>query len=226
MNVYCDIETIPCEDPVIIAEISKTITAPAQYKKQESIDEWMRDNRESALKERLAKTSFDGLYGRIACISWAIDNEGVLSTTPEMNERECIESFFYSVYHKSGMSYHGGALHQSIVLVGHNIAGFDLPFLKHRAIILGIEPPASIKKAMKARPWDKEVADTMLMWSQDRERRVGLSKLCRAFGIEDDDDIDGSMVAELWKSDPERVIRHCKIDVEKVRKVYSRLAII
>ena len=107
--------------------------------------------------------------------------------------------------------------------VGHNLAGFDLPYLKHRAIVHGIKPPASLMRAMNAKPWDSSIADTMLMWSADRERRVGLDKLCRAMGIKGKDGFDGSMVAQTWPVDPERVIAYCKDDVERVRALHARL---
>lgn len=213
MNIYFDIETLPTDDESVIAEIGKTITSPANYKKPETIAQWMEENYESMLAEKVAKTSFDGLYGRVACIAWAIGDGEVVSSCGGSSflEIDAI-STFYDWVESNGS-----------VFVGHNIAGFDLPFLKHRSMILGIKPPKTILEAMNAKPWDKSIADTMLMWSADREKRVSMNRLCKAFGIADKGDFDGSMVAETWKTDPQKVIDYCKDDVERTRQIYKRM---
>lgn len=212
MNIYFDIETLPTDDESVIAEIGKTISAPANYKKQETIDQWMKENHAIALAEKVEKTSFDGLYGKIACIAWATGDGNVASSYGgATQEAEAIKQF-YSLIESVGT-----------VFVGHNIAGFDLPFLKHRSMILGIKPPKNMLEAMNAKSWDKCIADTMLMWSSDREKRVSMNKLCNAFGIPDKGEFDGSMVAETWKTDPQKVIDYCKEDVARTRQIYKRM---
>lgn len=223
MNVFLDIETLPTNDPEVIAEFSASITAPAQYKKPESIEQWLVENREAALAEKIAKTSFDGLYGRIACIAWAFDDGQVLSTDATDSETDCLAEFFQSIRDYPAIEYNGGTATQPLTFVGHNIAGFDIPFIKHRAIILGVTPPSSFRMAMSARPWGSEVADTMLMWSQDREKRASMDKLCRAFGIPGKGEFDGSMVAATWTADPKKVISYCTDDVRRTREIYKRL---
>ena len=112
-------------------------------------------------------------------------------------------------------------IHES--LCGHNISGFDLPFIKHRAIINGMKPPITLLNAINAKPWEDCIQDTMLLWSQDRQKRVSMDSLCKALGIEGKGDFDGSMVAETWPIDPEKVIEYCKDDVERTRKIYKKL---
>lgn len=212
MTIFFDIETLPCDDPVLIEEIGKTITAPGNFKKQESIDEWMVLNKGIELQRLVSKTSFDGMYGRIACIAWALDDLEVLSTSNDMSESDVIEEFY--TFLNEG--------HDKI-FCGHNLHGFDLPFLKHRSIVLGIKPPRYLLEAMNAKSWDQCIQDTMLMWCPDRDKRVSMSKLCRALGIEDKGDMDGSKVAETWVTDPDKVIDYCKADVERTRQIYKRL---
>jgi hypothetical protein len=51
-----------------------------------------------------------------------------------------------------------------------------------------------------------------------------LTDLCEAFGIEVDDTIDGSQVAERWDAgDIDTIVRHCEADVERVRELYARI---
>jgi predicted PolB exonuclease-like 3'-5' exonuclease len=225
MNIYLDIETLPTTDANLIAEMAKTITAPGQYKKQDSIDAWLSENRESALKELVAKTSFDGIFGSIACICYAFDDGEIYSV--DMNssgdEKTMLEHIYSHVFDQTAVAHHSGMANSAATFVGHNIAGFDLPFLKHRSIIQNVKPPVAVLRAMAAKPWGAEIADTILMWSPEREKRVSMDKLCRAFGIPGKGDFDGSMIAETWPVDPQKVISYCKGDVDRTRQIYKRL---
>lgn len=222
MIITFDIETLPCSDQEVIESLAATIQPPAQYKKQESIEAWMADNKEQALKELVSKTALDSLYGSIACISYAFDDGDPHSVhTVGNTEFEMLEQFYIHLSQMADVVYQGGVTSHLIIFSGHNLAGFDLPFLKHRSIIKGINPPASLRKAMNAKPWDSCIADTMLMW--DSNKRVSMAKLCKALGIEGKGDIDGSMVAEVWKTDPHKVIRYCEGDVIRTRQIYKRL---
>ena len=209
-----DIETLPTQNEEVIKKISAGIKPPGNIKKKESIDAWMAENYEISLKEAIAKTSFDGSYGRIACICAAgIDRENLFGTGYEMTEEEAIRSFYDFVFDTMPKSF-----------CGHNIAGFDLPFLKHRSIILGIKPPDAMLRAMKAKPWDDCIKDTMLMWNSDRDKRISLDTICWLLGIDHGHpDFNGSMVAENWITDPAGVINYCLSDVIATREVYNRL---
>ncbi|WP_299079016.1 hypothetical protein [uncultured Paraglaciecola sp.] len=212
--IVFDIETLPCNDQETILELQKEIKAPGQFKKPESIAVWMKENKEAELEKIVSKTSFDGMYGRVACIAWAFDDGEILSTNDYMSEAEAITLFYDSIENSSIREY---------LFCGHNIAGFDLPFLKHRSIILGIRPPNKLLEAMNAKPWDICIADTMLMWSADKHKQGSMDRLCKAFGIYGKGDFDGSMVAETWLTDPQKVIDYCKDDVHRTREMYKKL---
>lgn len=223
MNLYLDIETLPTNDPEVIAEIAAAIKPPANYSKPETIAKWMDENKEAAIKEAVHKTGFSGMYGSIACICYAFDDEKVFSVDCREGEARMLEQLYSHVYDMAGIKTHDGLVQQPITLVGHNIIGFDLPFIKHRSIILGVIPPLGMRKSFDAKPWSNEVADTMLMWSADKEKRASMDKLCRAFGIPGKGDFDGSMVAETWPVDPQKVIDYCKNDVIRTRQMHKRL---
>jgi hypothetical protein len=208
-----DIETLPTQDAEIIEQLRATIKPPATHKKPETIAAWMEENAESSLADLVAKTSFEGIYGRIACIAWS-DGDGVFATSPDNTEREVIALFY---------SFIENECHDTEKFCGHNIVGFDLPFLKHRSIILGIKPPRALLAAMNAKPWDACIADTMLMWSSDPHKRGSMDRLCKAFGIAGKDGFDGSMVAETWPIDPQKVIEYCKDDVRRTIEMHKRI---
>jgi DNA polymerase elongation subunit (family B) len=56
------------------------------------------------------------------------------------------------------------------VLVGHNIIGFDLPFMWKRCMVLGIKPPAWFPRN-PSKYSSEMVRDTMLLWDQDQRAR-------------------------------------------------------
>jgi predicted PolB exonuclease-like 3'-5' exonuclease len=134
-----------------------------------------------------------------------------------------LEHFYSHVYDLSTVAHNRGTAEKLMQFCGHNIAGFDLPFLKHRSIIHGVKPPAQLLKAMNGKPWDAGVLDTLLMWSSDPHKRGSMNRLCKALGIVGKGDFDGSMVAETWPVDPQKVISYCKDDIRRTREIYRRL---
>lgn len=209
-----DIETIQTDDPVIIAEIAATITHPKTMSKAETIAKWAEEEKPKAVEEAVSKTSFDGTYGRICCIGWAVDRDEPMAIC-SANEREVIETFLAAVREAHNMAGH--------TFVGHNITSFDLRFLWQRCIINRIKPSTSIPFA--AKPWDKAIGDTMTMWNPERERRIGLDRLCKALGVPTSKgDMDGSKVHKTFLAgELDKIARYCKDDVAATRECYLRM---
>jgi len=223
MLIYLDNETLPATDPAVVSEIQAGIKPPGNLKKAETIEAWWKDEGEKAKADAVSKTSFDGLYGRICCICYAFDDGEVYSESGD-DEKTLLENFYSHFFDVTTTNVYEGFAYMPVTIVGHNVAGFDLPFLKHRSIINRVKPPKQILDAMNAKPWDKCIADTMLMWSSDNQKRASMDKLCRAFGIQNKGDFDGSMVASTWPVDPQKVISYCKDDVRRTREIYQRIA--
>jgi len=237
MNIFLDIETIPAQSPDVLAEIRAVkqaeldaaiaaIKPPGQYKKQESIDQWMAEEApkieaglraqfESDVDAEYRKTSFDGAYGQICVIGWAVDDKPA-QTVFSMHEQTVLERFQDQL---------GKANPFESCVVGHNVASFDLRFLNHRHIVNGIKPHPVISRAASAKPWESEkVFDTMVQWA-GVGNRVKLDKLCKALGIKSPKgDIDGSKVwdyVQVGKLD--EVAAYCAKDVEATREVFYRM---
>lgn len=210
-TIFLDIETIPSQSQTLLAKFMAEVTAPATYKKQESIDKWLSENRESTARERLAKTSFDPAHGHICTIGWAVDGGEVMALHCGSvdAEAENLKSFFDSIkkFHKT-------------VFVGHYIRGFDLRFILNRAVILGVPIPQCIPRDVK--PWGGDIFDTMTAWAGNRGT-ISQDNLCAALGIEGKNGFDGSMVADAWANgEHERIAEYCKDDVRKVRAIWSK----
>lgn len=211
--VYFDLETIPCQDPDYLEVLKRKVRAPATYKKQESIEKWLAENRDIAAQEALSKTSFDGGRGHICTICWA-KNDSKIETRHAKTvsqEREVITDFFADMdpYH-------------SETLVGHNIAGFDIPFITKRAIALGIRLPDRQSLPRDPKPWDKTMADTMPMWA-GAKGKVSMDDLCGILGIEGKQGFDGSMVAAAWAAgEHDKIAEYCRDDVWRTREIHKR----
>lgn len=211
--VYFDIETIPDQAPDALDRARRQVKAPASLKKRESIDAWLAENSEEAAREILHKTGRDGATGHVCTIAWA-NNGGeieVRHAESRIEEEWVIREFFEALepYHAE-------------TLVGHNIAGFDLPFLLKRAVILGIPLPPAHKMPRDPKPWGSEVFDTMTAWAGSRDR-ISLDRLCGALGFHGKDGFDGSMVAEAWAAGEHRkIVEYCRDDVDLVRRVHQR----
>jgi len=210
--LFFDIETLPTNDEQVIKRLADSIRPPGTIKKKESIDAWMEENYEITLKEKIKATALDAAYGRVACIAWD-DEYGLFYSNVEDDEVKCIQDFYICIEPEKIESF-----------CGHNIAGFDLKFLKQRSMILGIKPPANILKAMNAKPWDDCIKDTMLMWDSDKNKMMSLDTMCRLFGVKHDmPDFNGSMVADTWKTNPQKVIDYCIADVKAERELYYKM---
>lgn len=237
MNIFLDIETIPAQSPDVLAEIRAVkqaeldaaiaaIKPPGQYKKQESIDQWMAEEApkieaglraqfESDVDAEYRKTSFDGAYGQICVIGWAVDDKPA-QTVFSMHEQTVLERFQDQL---------GKANPFESCVVGHNVASFDLRFLNHRHIVNGIKPHPVISRAASAKPWESEkVFDTMVQWA-GVGNRVKLDKLCKALGIKSPKgDIDGSKVWDYVQAGKlDEVAAYCARDVEATREVFYRM---
>lgn len=234
MNIFLDIETVPAQDPDAIAmlraeadEEKLLIKAPSNYKDEAKIKEYILAKQieiDTAFEERYRKTSFDGAFGQIACIGYAIDDEPAQSVwSLEWNENEYdVLTSFYRILNERINSNE----QMRPTFIGHNIIGFDLRFLHQRSVMLSIKPPPFIP--FKAKPWDTVVFDTMLDWA-GVGNRVSMDKLCKIFyldpkGSELGEEIDGSKVWDFVKDGRiADVAIYCEGDVRRTRDIYNRL---
>jgi DNA polymerase elongation subunit (family B) len=212
-NVFLDIETIPSQSDEYYQGVRANITAPAQYKKPESIAKWIEQHGDDAAKEAVAKTSFDPAHGHICCLAFAIGDDEIqhFEALAVEDERAVIECFFASLPDLGRNR-----------IIGHYVGQFDIRFILCRAVVLGVKLPPSVAFPRDPKPWDDVIFDTMTAWAGSKGR-ISLDNLCSALGVAGKDGFDGSDVADAWKrGEHDRIAEYCKADVERVRSIYRK----
>ena len=112
---------------------------------------------------------------------------------------------------------------ESDELVGHNILGFDLPFIFQRCLVHCI----SAKPIVDLSEFNvRGVFDTMHHWWLGSKRFVSLDDIAWALGIESSktSEVEGSKVFDLYQANRLELIREYNLnDVRVTRKVYERM---
>lgn len=215
IELCIDIETIPGQAEWIKEEARGKVSAPGNYKKPESIAQWMEENAESVADEIWRKTALDGSRGELLVFGFAVDVDEQASfyRAIDGSEGDLLQNI-YDALAKIG---------PKPLWIGHNITGFDLRFLWQRSVINGVKP--SIQLPYDAKPWDDRVFDTMYEWAGlNGQGRKSLDAVCKALGIEGKGDIDGSKVWNYAKEGKiHEISEYCKDDVNKTMQIYKRM---
>ena len=214
-ELFFDIETIPSQLPDIREELARNIEPPGNISKAETIAAWHAKKKPALIEDAYLKTSFDGGTGQVVCIGFAFDDEPPVSYAvcelSRDDERKIIQDFFSAITDAGLVQY-----------VGHNVIGFDCPFLWKRCMLLGIKPPAFFPRNPK--PWGDTVADTMLMWDPNQRAGGSMERMCRLFGIPGKGDMDGSKVWPMVQAGRmDEVASYCRDDVQRTRALYRRM---
>lgn len=236
MNFVLDLESVPAQNPELIAamradmkaeldEALEAIRAPSNYRDEAKISEYVNTKHaelvaahDAKVQDAYLKTSFDGGMGQICAIGWAVDDEEpgvyyVEDLTPAA-ERKLLEDFFCVLTdaRKPG---------DPMCFVGHNIIGFDIRFIWQRAIVLGVKPPYNFPRDPK--PRGDSTFDTMTAWAGPKDR-VSMDKLCRIFGIPGKGEISGADVWPMVQAGRiEDIAAYCIGDIRRTRELHRRM---
>lgn len=117
-------------------------------------------------------------------------------------------------------------INRELVLAGHNIKEFDIPFLARRMLVHGMSLPRCLQMQDR-KPWEVPHIDTMELWKfGDYKAYTSLNLLAAVFDIPSPkSDIDGSQVAQVYykEKDLSRIATYCARDVWTTAQVYLRL---
>jgi hypothetical protein len=216
IKVFIDMETVPDQREGAASAALARVTVPSNYKDPEKIKAY----REEKGSEAWRKTSLDGGYGQIFCIGFAVDDQPVIVIDVDNYSREAEAELLREFWRLLDP-----LIVSNPVWIGHNVLGFDLPFLWRRSVILGVAPMRPIP--YNAAPWGHEVNDTMIMWCGQRNAYISLDELLSILGIPSDDIISGSEVWDVLQGTDgvNLVMQHCYANVSETREAWRRMRI-
>jgi hypothetical protein len=118
-----------------------------------------------------------------------------------------------------------------MMLCGHNIKEFDVPYICRRLLMHGMidEFPEFFSKMQTAKPWEMQnyILDTMDTWRfGDYKNYISLKLLAFALGIPSPkEDISGKDVAKVYYEEDglERIRKYCQRDVATLAQIVLRL---
>jgi DNA polymerase elongation subunit (family B) len=215
--LYLDIETIPTGDAAARAYLSIKVEAPANYKDPDKIAAF----KVEAALTAWEKSSFDGFFGRVACIGWAFGDAVTFTQSfgPHSDAYDAEADTIMNFIEMTTAQLDNGMTYAPPSIVGHNVAGFDIPFLTRRMVTLGIQIPRWWPRNPK--PWDNAIIDTMqLPGGRDM---LSLDYICHALGIPGKDGMTGVDVWPMWQAGRyDEIAEYCKDDVERTRAVHRK----
>jgi DNA polymerase elongation subunit (family B) len=96
---------------------------------------------------------------------------------------------------------------EDVILCGHNIKEFDIPFLIKRMIKYNIKLPQILKNYLSAKAWDQKATDTLYDWRMAGNRFMSLDSIAEFLGIESSKhgNVEGSMLGEYYWNDPQPI---------------------
>ena len=196
-KLYLDIETIPAgEEMREILEDIYTRKRKSKYTPK-------------TFEEFVENTGLDGSYGRIACISYAINDQ---PTKTLFGDEKKMLTDFWQIAKDAGL------------FIGFNLMDFDLRFIYQRSVILGIKPSRDLSFA---RYRNNPIYDIMCEWSKwNLQNRISLHALSKVLGIlsPKEGEIEGKDVAQAYRDGRiKEICEYCEKDVDVTRKIYKKM---
>jgi 3'-5' exonuclease len=153
-------------------------------------------------------------FNKIICISFGyINKEGEfkISSFYDSNEHEVLTLFNQLL---------NSVENKGLILAGHGIKRFDMPYLAKRMMVNGIKPSKLINQYGK-KPWDVTVYDTVEAWGQgvSQESYTPLDWVCAVLGVPTSkDEISGPQIKSVFYTEGqkglERIKTYCENDVK------------
>lgn len=207
MYITIDIETIAGTDvPEDLLKVDSRLKDPAKIEK--------------AKEDARQKTVFDGAFGEIVSIAWAVDGGKIDSATRGRESEDLtIVRALNGIDEKVQEARDYSSAHDyAITWVGHNVE-FDLGFIFKRCVVHGITLPSYFPWPIK--PWDRFINDTQYMWGGRDFTK--LDTLAYAL-LGERKTTTGADVAGMWeRGEYAEIAEYNRDDVRKTREIHKKL---
>lgn len=206
MNIIIDIETGISKDAELFMP---TFEANKTLKDKEKIA----DDLTKKMIEWESKCALSPLTGEVLAVGQYKTFSIIDSQKEDISEEDLLNLFWndYGKYLKLGHT-----------LIGHNLKGFDLPFLYRRSLKYGIKPLWNPQTDR----YNKQIVDTMELWSCGLypKEYISLDNLAKFLGVGEKSG-SGKDFAKLFKNPGTRqdALDYLKNDLEITYRIAEKL---
>jgi hypothetical protein len=195
-EVVLDIETIPCKRS-LWRELGDTLQ-----------QKFLRDDIPE--REGWKNTALDPVLGRIACVGLLLveDGEEQIEVFAGSNEARLLKRFWQLV-------------RSDDYIIGHNVLGFDLPFLRARSVVCRVRPT----RQFDFRRYSTDtIYDTMQAWAHwDSRRWPRLELLAKILALRGKLGTAREIYDWSRKGQWDKIERYCEQDLRLTFKIFRRL---
>lgn len=165
-------------------------------------------------------------FGKIICISagW-ITQDGIfqnfeLKSFFGDDESKLLKDFSFFLRQQLAMN-------KNLILCGHNLREFDVPYICRRLLMNNLKLPDYFETLQAKKPWETGLLDSMDFWKfGDYKNYISLKLLAFCLGIPSPkDDISGKDVGRVYWNENglERIKTYCQKDVLTVAQIVLKL---
>lgn len=208
--IAIDIETgpMPLEK---LERLIKVGDAPGNYKKEESIENWKRQE----FYKQVEKAALNPRTGELLAFAYEVDGQFTSFMQGEITDERDLLSLFWQTYeHYRPRGY---------AFAGSNFKGFDIPFLYVRSLAHRIIVPNSIQWAKYGH--EAGCYDLNEWWNvfpRHNKERISLDAMAQFFG-HDGKNGDGALFYKMFYKDPSKAYDYLKNDIEMTRLCINNL---
>jgi DNA polymerase elongation subunit (family B) len=209
MQTIIDIETasLPIEQ---IDHLTPTFTAPSNYKDADKIAANIAEQR----MEWFKRAALSPLTGKIVAIGYKTPNQSpVLHVAAEA---ELLNEFWRDFENPADV-------HQ---FIGHNILGFDIPFMIRRSWANKIRVSATVQNGRYLN--ERRFIDTMTAFQcgNRSEKFYSLDTVAKFLGFAGKTEAIGAQFAEILATDPKRALAYLAADLQAVEDIAERMGLL
>lgn len=167
------------------------------------------------------RAALDAGTGQVLAIGYYSEKPSIkkISTNDNPEDDQCEAALLFEFWN----TVQAVVLEKGHHLVGHNIHGFDLPFLVRRSWLLGVPVPDGLM--INDRYWHDSFKDTMKLWACGSFNGfTKLDDLARYLGIPGKTG-NGADFARLFREDRPAAIAYLKTDLMLTHTVATRLGV-
>ena len=214
--LFLDIETVPQYETFAEAPAEMQLLFTQRYKEDVTTS-----SEEEAWNE---KASLQPEFGKIVCISVGMIHNGkfVKKSYSSEDELSVLNDFVSGKLIERLNDISGGT-----IFCAYSGESFDFPFIAKRLIMNGLMVPKFLFYTDR-KPWERNfLVDLKTIWKWEvYNGNVSLKLLSYSLGLGSGDDIDGSMIKDIYyvEKDVKKIATHCENDIDLLYHSYNKLA--